>query len=80
MTQQPQLAPDWSFYLLGAVLVLLGVAFFILPTLARSGLFSNVKIPWIILYVYKKDSFYFVTSPLLILISIASLIIFALRR
>jgi hypothetical protein len=80
MSQQPQISSDWSFYLIGAVLVMLGIAFFLLPTLARSGVFSNVRIPWIILYVYNKDGFYFVTSPLLILLSIIGLVVFALRR
>ncbi|MCL5067839.1 MAG: hypothetical protein M1368_05745 [Thaumarchaeota archaeon] len=80
MSQQGAFPSDWTFYILGAILILLGVAFFILPLIARSGMLNNVRIPWIILYVYRSDGFTFVTSPILILISVASLILFALRR
>ena len=80
MSQQGQIPSEWSFYALGAILILFGVAFFIIPLIAKSGLLSGFKIPWIILYVYRSDGFTFVTSPILILISVASLILFALRR
>jgi hypothetical protein len=76
----PSFPNDWLFYLLGATFLLLGIAFFLVPLLARSGAMSNVKIPSIILYVYNKDGFYFATSPILIIISAISLLIFLLRR
>jgi hypothetical protein len=80
MSQNPNLANNLSFYLIGIVFVLIGIAFFLIPVLAKSGLLSGVKIPWIILYVYNNNGFYFATSPLLIIISVASLLFAFIRR
>jgi hypothetical protein len=38
------------------------------------------QIPWWILWVYRSDGFYFATSPLLIFISILSILLNMLRR
>jgi hypothetical protein len=38
------------------------------------------KIPWWVIYVYHSDGFYFVTSPLLLILSLISIIIYFLSR
>ena len=63
----------------GIVLMVLGVLLFIAPILLEK-MPSLESIPWIILYVYRRDGFVFVTSPLLIIISIASLLWWILTR
>jgi hypothetical protein len=68
------------FYVLGFLLIALGIAFVLIPLLASSGALSNVKIPWIVLYVYRSGNFYFATSPILIIISAAALLFYLLRR
>ncbi len=80
MSQSAELSSNWAFYLLGAFFILLGVALFLIPIIARSGSLSGVKIPWIILYVYKSNGLYFATSPILIIISIAGIVLAMLRR
>ncbi len=65
--------------MLGVMLLLLGVILIAIPFLAKV-VPSLDKIPPIILWVYKKDGFYFATSPILIIISLISIILFLLRR
>ena len=60
------------FTSMGWILILLGAIFVALPYFTRL-VPSIERIPWIILYVYKRDGFYFATSPLLIVISLISL-------
>lgn len=50
---------------LGVILVLLGIALILIPTLGR--FIELGKIPNWLIYVYKINGFYFVTSPILIL-------------
>jgi hypothetical protein len=64
--------------LLGIVLILMGVAFVLLPILGSYIDFSQVP-SWLI-YIYHSDGFYFVTSPLLILLSLVMLIVYLLTR
>ena len=60
------------FTSMGWILILLGAIFVALPYLTR--LVPNIeRIPWFILYTYRRDGFYFATSPLLIAISLLSL-------
>ncbi len=59
---------------IGLLLILCGLFLVSLPVIARH-LPGLDRLPWIIIWVYRKDGFYFVTSPLLIIISIVSLII-----
>ena len=67
------------FQSMGWILILLGIIFVALPYIAR--VVPNIdRIPWWILWVYRSDGFYFATSPLLIFISIASLLWSLLRR
>jgi len=55
--------------LLGAILIAVGIVLVALPLVAKY--IPNVEeIPWIILWVYRKDSFVFATSPILIIISV----------
>ena len=64
---------------LGIMSIVLGALLFIAPILLGK-MPSLENIPWIILYVYRKDGFVFVTSPLLIMISIVSLLWWILTR
>jgi len=64
---------------LGIILVVLGALLFIMPILLEK-MPALESIPWIILYVYRRDGFVFVTSPLLIIISIVSLLWWILTR
>ncbi len=64
--------------LLGIALILIGVALVALPMIGKYVDLS--KIPSWIIYVYRSNGFYFVTSPLLILLSLISLTIFILMR
>ena len=65
---------DYSpFTSMGWVLILVGVLFVALPYLSRV-IPGAERVPWFILYVYKRDGFYFATSPLLILISLISIL------
>jgi hypothetical protein len=67
------------FAAMGWILILLGVLLVALPYLAR--LVPSVeRLPWYIVYVYRSDGFVFATSPLLILISVISLLWGYLRR
>lgn len=61
------------FQFFGIILIILGILVFIAPILLER-MPSLEKIPWIILYVYRSGSFTFVTSPILIIISILSLL------
>lgn len=67
-----------TFYWTGIMLVLLGIAFIMIPLLGRS--LSNVKIPWLILYTYNKGGVFFATSPILIIISLVGFLVAFLRR
>ena len=59
--------------LLGILLILLGVVFVALPYVSR--VVDVEKIPWIILYIYRRDGFTFATSPILLFLSALSLIL-----
>jgi len=61
-----------SFFLMGLALIALGFALVALPLIARS-LPTDARWPRILVYVYHRGNFYFVTSPLLIAISLAYL-------
>jgi len=67
------------FQSMGWVLILLGIIFVALPYITR--IIPDVdRIPWWILWVYRSDGFTFTTSPILIFISILSLLLNLLRR
>lgn len=62
------------FTTLGLLLIVSGLILVLLPVLARH-LPSLDRLPWIIVWVYRKNGFYFATSPLLIIISLVSLLL-----
>ncbi len=66
------------FSLLGITLILLGVVFLALPYIGR--VIDVDKIPWIIIWVYRSDGFTFATSPILLLVSVISLLLAYFRR
>lgn len=63
----------------GLILISLGLLFVLIPILARY-LPSIEKVPWYILWIYKRDGIYFATSPLLIVFSILSIVVSLLSR
>ena len=65
--------------MLGLLLIVCGLILVLIPVIARY-LPSLDKLPWIILWVYRKNGFYFATSPLLIIISVISLLFSLLRH
>ncbi len=68
-----------AFTWMGLILIVLGFFLILIPYVARY-LPSVEKIPPIILYVYRRDGFYFATSPLLIVISLISILAFLFGR
>jgi len=67
------------FTLLGLVFIIAGILLIVLPLIAQL-IPSLEKLPWIIVWVYKTNNFVFVTSPLLIIIGIASIILTYLKH
>lgn len=62
------------FTSMGWILIILGAILVALPYFSR--MVPNIeRIPWFILYVYRRDGFYFATSPILIVISLLSLLL-----
>ena len=68
-----------GFTILGLILILLGFILVMLPFIAKL-LPSLGKVPSIIWWTYRSDNFYFATSPILIIISIVSLLFFIFGR
>ena len=62
------------FTMMGLILILSGLVLVLLPIVARH-IPSLDRLPWVLVWVYRKDGFYFVTSPLLIIISLISIIV-----
>lgn len=77
MAMEPKMFP--FLQVLGIVLMVLGALLFIVP-LVLEKMPSLESVPWILLYVYRRDGFVFVTSPILIIISILSLLWSILTR
>ena len=67
---------DYTVYtIIGLVLVALGLLTLLIPTMLESGILQWLnRIPPIFLYVYRGDSFVFVTSPILIVVSVLFLL------
>lgn len=68
-----------STFLLGLFFLLLGIALIALPMIVRL-IPQDPKVPRLLIYVYRRGNFYFVTSPVLIIISVVSLLIFLWRN
>ncbi len=62
------------FTTLGLLLIVSGLLLVLLPFLARY-LPSLDQVPWFLIWVYRRAGFYFATSPLLILLSLLSVIV-----
>jgi hypothetical protein len=62
----------------GVILIIIGVVIVLLPILGRYVDLS--RIPWWLIYIYKSDGFYFITSPLLIVIFVVSVLIYLLMH
>lgn len=61
-----------SMITIGVIFILIGIAFILVPLIIKLIPTVDIKrIPWILLYVYRRDGIFFATSPILILISIA---------
>lgn len=64
----------YPFVMLGLILILIGVVLVMSPFLAKylSAITWEKleKLPWILLYVYRRDNFLFVTSPILIIVGL----------
>ena len=60
------------FTTLGLILIVSGLILVLLPFFARF-LPRLDQVPWFIIWVYRRDGFTFMTSPLLIVLSLLSL-------
>ncbi|MFP3951590.1 MAG: hypothetical protein ACLFVP_05575 [Candidatus Bathyarchaeia archaeon] len=70
--------PYRPFTTMGTLLIIIGILLVALPVIARR--IPNIEeIPWFILWVYRSDGFTFATSPLLIFISLLSVLLNLLR-
>ncbi|MCD6593990.1 hypothetical protein J7L00_07935 [Candidatus Bathyarchaeota archaeon] len=66
---------------LGVLFVVLGLAFIAASLIAKvTPQLSLERIPWILLWIYRRDGFWFATSPILLMISVAAFIIWLLTR
>jgi hypothetical protein len=64
---------DWeiSTTIFGMTLVLIGIVLILLPIIIRHIPTMDLeKVPWLLLYIYRKDGFFFATSPILIIVGI----------
>ncbi len=66
------------FTILGLILMLLGAIFLLLPLILRY-IPQIERVPSIIVYIYRRGNFVFVTSPILIIISLISLLYYLIR-
>ncbi|MCP8315252.1 MAG: hypothetical protein H3Z52_02005 [archaeon] len=74
--------PDYQFLTIsGILLILIGLALVLLPIIANylPSIEKLEKLPPILIYVYRSENFYFITSPLLILISLILLILYIIK-
>ena len=70
---------DKPFTILGLLLILMGIILVALPLISQY--IPNLeRLPWILIWVYKSDGFIFVTSPILIMVTIVSLLVQLLGR
>ena len=69
------------FTQLGIALILTGIAIVVIPLVINLLPAIDVeKIPWLLLYVYRSDNFFFATSPILLLIGLLFFLRALLRR
>lgn len=65
--------------IVGIFCIVLGALLFIAPILLEH-LPTITNLPWILLYAYRRNGFMFITSPLLLIISLISLLWWLLTR
>jgi hypothetical protein len=65
--------------MLGIIFIVAGILLVVLPLIAQH-IPSLEKIPWILVWTYRSGNFVFVTSPLLIIITVASFILNYLKH
>lgn len=72
---------EWyhPFTWIGLIMIALGVLFILIPFIAKYAP-AIEKLPPILVYIYRHNNFYFATSPLLIIVSILSILAFLLSR
>ena len=74
---------EWkkSFTSFDIMLISIGIALVLIPIIIKLIPQADTeKIPGFLLYVYRKDGFFFATSPLLIIIGIVCFLWSLLRR
>jgi hypothetical protein len=69
---------DISFTWIGLLFIIIGILFILTPHLIRY-IPEIQKVPPLLLYIYHRDNFWFATSPLLIIISVLSIIFYLIR-
>jgi len=67
-----------TIMLVGIAFILLGIALVLIPVIGNYLELS--KVPWWIIYIYRSNGFVFVTSPILLIISIISIIVAILTK
>jgi hypothetical protein len=67
------------FTWLGLILIVVGILFVLIPYLMRY-VPAIEKLPPILVYIYRRDSFFIATSPILIIISVIAVIAYLLSR
>lgn len=70
---------DQPFTWVGVILIVLGIILVALPLLGKY-VSDLERLPWILVWIYRRNGFYFATSPLLIIISIIAIILSYLNR
>ena len=69
---------EWRspFTVLGLFLIVIGAVLLAVPYILKHlpTLERLEQVPWILLYVYRKDDFYFMTSPILLILGMAYLV------
>lgn len=59
------------FTVIGVMLILVGIALIVVPMVVKLiPALELRRIPWFLLYVYRREGFFFATSPILIIIGI----------
>lgn len=64
----------WLLIAIGIVLVILPIIAKLIPSVDDLG-----RVPWIILFVYRRENFVFITSPILLIISVISFVWLLIR-
>lgn len=76
------LPETYQFFIVsGILLIIIGVILVLLPIIANylPSMERLENLPPILIYVYRSENFYFITSPILILISLILLILYIIK-